>query len=223
MHNDGSAWRDDRFQSFEAVAEFYKAALESLDECKKPPRANPRVRDANRVLINDVYDDLANLGFKILSQAATVRSSADWSWTVQHNTAWVAVFESFRREGEPSQVVSRKLRRKIVDQIARMGGLPNYPGARLLGLLINVLGPDYKPTKTEKGRRDMPRQLAKIVNGWLRKNYLKLRSEYPDVANSVLIGGITFDEEHSRLVKTYATSLGKPPRESYLDLDQAIS
>jgi hypothetical protein len=217
--NDGSAWRDDRFESFEAVTEFYRAALEKLDNCKKPPRANARMRDAKRAQINDVYDDLANLGFEILSQAATVRSSADWSWTVQHNTAWVAVFEGFRREGKPSQIVSRKLRRKIVGQIARMAELPNYPGARLLGLLINVLGPAYKPKKTERGQRDMPRRLANIVNGWLRENYLKLRAEYPDVAKAVLVGGISFDEEHSRLTKTYATFLGKPPRESYLELD----
>jgi hypothetical protein len=48
--------------------------------------------------------------------------------------------------------------------------------------------------------------------------YLKLRNDNPDVAESVLTGSVSFDEQNKRLVMTYAKGLSREPSKEYLDL-----
>ena len=63
------------------------------------------------------------------------------------------------------------------------------------------------------------RALYKPVRVWVKKNYLRLREELPDVANSVLFGNISFDEKKQRMVKTYIKGLRKEAPREYLQLD----
>lgn len=213
------AWQDDRFRRFRAITEFYKSATKALDEAEKPPHPNPRPRDGYGV--NDIYDDLADLGLHILMDASQVGSPQDLSWAVQHNTAWTALFERFRKNGRAGRAVEQKLRRKVIDEIRSIEAFPNYRNARLIGLLLNVLGTN-EHAKKEKGYRDASRRLARVVLPLVKKNYLKLRHEYPDVADWMLVGGISFDEEEGRIVKTYAKLIDREPRRTYLQLDPFV-
>jgi hypothetical protein len=94
-------------------------------------------------------------------------------------------------------------------------------GSSVLGFCLNVIGMEEGKSK-EDFRRDAY-ALAKVVHSWARKHYLSMRQENPDVADSVLIGSISFDEANSRLVKTYAKGLNREAPKTYLDLEQPAS
>jgi hypothetical protein len=60
--------------------------------------------------------------------------------------------------------------------------------------------------------------LKAAVLAWTKRNYLRLRAVNAEIADACLIGGITFDTEQSRLVKTYAKGLRPEPEREYLPL-----
>ncbi len=72
--------------------------------------------------------------------------------------------------------------------------------------------------KQNYGREAYP--LAKAIHSWTRKHYLSMRQKNTDIAESVLIGSVSFDEVGGRLVKTYFKGLKREAPKSYLDLEQ---
>ena len=64
------------------------------------------------------------------------------------------------------------------------------------------------------------RELKRVVICWARRNYLKIREQNVDVANTALIGTITFDAEKNQLVKTYDKGLDKVAPKDILQLDE---
>ncbi len=97
-----------------------------------------------------------------------------------------------------------------------METMPNYVGARVLAVCLNTMGfrldhKVHKPAAT--------RALKRLVLIWVRKNFLALHRDYPDVARACLGGTISFDQENSRLIKTYRGSLGNEPIREFLELE----
>jgi hypothetical protein len=60
--------------------------------------------------------------------------------------------------------------------------------------------------------------LHKVVLAWTSNNYLRLKNIQPEVAESCLIGSISFDEQGNRLVKTYRKGLELEAPKEYLEL-----
>lgn len=60
--------------------------------------------------------------------------------------------------------------------------------------------------------------MHKAVLAWTKHNYLNLHEVHTEVAESCLIGSITFDNEGRRIVKTYLKGLDKEPPKEYLEL-----
>ena len=63
--------------------------------------------------------------------------------------------------------------------------------------------------------------IHKAVLAWTRNNYLRMKSIQPEVANSCLLGSISFDEQGNRLVQTYAKGLNLEAPKVYMELASA--
>jgi len=163
-----------------------------------------------------MYDRLANMMFDIILDASSVKTPVDTCWTIQHNTVWSSFFRNFD-DGKARKIILFKLRRLLYDEIVWLGEVPNYKSSRILGLCLNVMGIVVGPPRLGYTRAERP--LQKVIIPWTKKNFMTLRATLPDVAESVLMGGITFDEGGRRLVKTYAKGLSLEPPRDYLDLD----
>jgi hypothetical protein len=153
--------------------------------------------------------------FKIIFYASSVTTSPDNCWSIQHNTVWSQFFGLY--EGKAWQIIRFKLRRLLYDEIRRMEKFPNYKSSRILGFCLNVMGLKVS-TKKGYGRDYYP--LHNAVLAWTRRNYLRLRSVQPDVAESCLISSISFDEQGARLVKTYPKGLKLEAPKQYLELSE---
>ena len=204
----------DIYDRLRATVNFLNNAVDLIDEQDNPPSTKLRQREAHP--LNDIYQLLANLMFDLLFAASTVSKPPETCWSIHHNATWSQFF-GITNIGKTWKIIQFKLRRLLYDEVAQMTKMPNYKGARILGLLLNVMG--FKVTTGREGYGRDYRPLAKLVHAWTRRNYLKLREELPDVAEAVLIGRITFDKEKCRLVNTFFKGLSKEAPREYLDLD----
>lgn len=204
----------DIFRRLKSAVDFVKEAGNLLGQQDTLPANVLRVRDRQK-RGRDLYDRIANLMFEIILSAASVKEPEDTCWSIHHNTVWSAFF-GFTREGKAWRIINHKLRRLLYDEIRQLDDLPNYKSSKILGFCLNVLGPILR--KEAYNGQHYP--LHKVVLAWTRKNYLRLRSIQPEVAQSCLIGSISFEEQSARLVKTYSKGLSLEVPKEYLELSQ---
>ncbi|MDP8566787.1 hypothetical protein [Methylophilus aquaticus] len=213
-----STYESEIAKTFSVLVEFVKQIIELINKQPNPPWPIPKV-DKGRYT-TDIYDLLANLIFEFCFQAATVKSPRHTSWELQFNIVWESFFGSER--GATWSIVRYKVRRQLYDSIVKLNNLPNYKSSRVLGFCLNILIDANKPTNQNYyDRADYP--LAKAVQNWTNKNYLQLRKINSDIADSVLLGSISFDEKGRRLVKTYSKGLRTEEPKTYLNLRVARS
>lgn len=209
-------WRSDIYKRLHVAVDFVRKAVELLDAQEKRPSTVLRRRKGDYQ--KDIYDQLAHFMFEIIFAASSVSAPSDTCWSIHHNATWGQFF-GMTRQTKAWRIVQFKLRRLLYDEVERMTDLPNYKGARILGLLLNVIG--MKVSKGKDGIDREYRPLARAVLAWTRANYLTLRDRLPDVAEAALIGSITFDADGRRLVKTYIQGLRKEAPKDYLYLAPA--
>ncbi|WP_341677050.1 hypothetical protein [Niveibacterium sp. SC-1] len=200
-------------QRLDTAVQFVRDAVEEIDKQEHPPevrRLRRREGDHNR----DIYDLLAGLMFELVFKASTVSGPPDTAWTIHYGMVWGRFF-SGGAEGRTWKTLQFKLRRLLYNEIATMEKLPNFKNARILGLCLNVVG--LKVGVGSYGRSY--RALAKVILPFAKRCYPRLREQSFRVAGAVLIGGITYDAEHNRLVKTYLQGLSDEPSREYLQLD----
>jgi len=206
------AYSAETFKVLQVIVRFVTDALDTLsknsDKLPKSLKPNEHMKS--------IYDDLSDLIVQMCDNAASVKSPSEIAWSVQRNAIWGRFF-GLSGEGEAWRIVQFKVRRALYDYVVSIEKLPNYQNARVLGFCLNVLGLRVHDRKGY-GKEAYP--LAKSVQSWVRKNFAKLYSDFPDVAESALIGSITYDSAKNRLVQTYGKSLGAPKgKEIYLELD----
>ena len=205
----------DQYRRLRTAVKFCKDAVHLLEKQEKPPKAILRRREW-RHGVQDYYDDIASMMFEIIDNASAVTKPSGTCWTIQHNTVWS---EFFRLNGDSkvSKAIHFKLRRLLYDEIMQLSDLPNFKSARILALCLNVMGvkPELRK-KTGYGRETFA--LKKVVLKWVAKNYLRLREIQPDVADACIAGGISFDEEGRRLVKSYIKGLNREVPRDFLNL-----
>jgi hypothetical protein len=164
----------------------------------------------------DIFDKVADLMLEIVDDVAAVSGPADHTWWLHHNLVWG---EFFATDDAPQwRAVRRRLVWRLYAHLKEMDTFANYQSAKLLGYCLNVLGVQ------ERGGGAARRELGgfhRCLLRWFAARYLTLRRDYPDVAEACLVGGITFDEENLRLVKTYAKSTKPEPTRRYLPLQPA--
>jgi hypothetical protein len=212
----GDAWH-----RLNTGVDFIKDSINAIDQLEPQPEARTlRIhhRERNRLRNEDFYDRLAEAMFEIIHSAAYIDGPPDKAWSIHHNSVW-GVFFGHSNEGRAWKIVQFKLRRLLYDEIQGIESLPNYKNVRLLGICLNVMG--LKMGKRSGYGRDYAALKAAML-AWTQRNYLHLRQVNAEIADACLIGGITFDAEQSRLVKTYAKGLRPEPDREYLLLQQPV-
>jgi hypothetical protein len=201
-------------QRLERAVEFIKRGVDLLGREVPVPVAQLRVKD-NRE--QTLYDTLAKSMVEIIKQASAVTEPIDTCWTIQHNMVWDEWFGIDSR-GEAWDIVLFKLRRRLYDYVLRMDKFQDFSSARLLGYCLNVMGLVVWQ-RAEYGK-DF-RALHRAILAWTQRNYLRLVKLNPELANRCLTGGISYDRDGLRLVKTYAKGFGQEPHREYLDLQSS--
>jgi hypothetical protein len=186
----------------------------SLIEKRNPvPNARTlRIRGQGQFANEDMYDRIAEAMFEIIHSAAYI-VGPDEAWSVHYVSVWGDFFDRLNDKSKAMEIVQFKLRRLLFDEIMRFEKFPNYKSARLLGICLNVMG--LKPQKRAAyGRQHAA--LKAVLLPWVQKNYKKIRTNNYQIGDACLIGGISYDEKGSRLVKTYSAGLKPEPDREYL-------
>jgi len=190
-----------------------KELIELLEKSdRKPITGVPH--NNSRHVNTGFYDLVVDLMFEAIYEASSVKGDQTRVWAVQYGIVWGGLFTIY--SGPVWTALRLRLRRRLFDEIEYMTLLPNYKGAAILGMLLNVMGVQEGNPRGH-GREHYP--LRHAVLGWTRKNYMRMREKLPDVADACLVGGISFDEEKRALVKTFARGLEREPTQHFLVLD----
>lgn len=193
---------------------FVERAVDLLKAAQAKPFGAAKPAEHRRA--RDIFDKVADLMFEIVDDVAVVTGPAEHTWYLQHNLVWG---EFFGMDDAPQWLaVRRRLVWRLYAHIKEMDTFANYQSAKLLGYCLNVLGVEER-----RGGAAQPELggFHRLLLRWFAARYLTLRRDYPDVAEACLVGGITFDEENLRLVKTYAKMTKPEPARRYLALQPA--
>jgi len=204
----------DIYKRLEVAVKFSKDAINYIDELENPPSGKLRTsRDQAR---RDFYDYITDFMYEVILSASSVTSPPDKCWGIHYNAVWTEFF-NISDDGKAWRIILSKLRRMLYDEILRLEELPNYQSSRILGICLNVMGVKMKPVNFHIDKYYRPLHAA--VLSWTKRHFLRMRNMNPDVADSCLIGSISFDEQNSRLVKTYIKGLHLEAPKEYLELD----
>lgn len=206
---DMDAWR----RLHEGVG-FIKDSIDAIEKMNPVPAARTWRYRNNDFTREDLYDVLADAMFEMVYFASHVNGPPEQAWSIHHNAVWSRFF-GLGCTGSAWKVMQFKLRRLLYNEIRDLESLPNYKAAHVLGICLNVIGLDARKQPTHR-RGETALRLA--VLAWTRKNYLRLRQFNVDIAEACLIGGITFDAEQCRLVKTFAKGLNLEAPRQFLTL-----
>jgi hypothetical protein len=200
------------FPQVSAVMDFVREALELTTKFA----ARPATLRVSAGVPRDVYDHLAYLVFDIIFEATAVSSPTWLAWHLQYVIVWSTIFGF--SDGLANRVVAFKVRRLMYDDIQKMDRFVNFKSARILGYALYVFGlTPMERHDDNNGKWMYP--IQKSVLRWTRRNYRKLLSDSPPVARACLIGSLSYDDEHGRLVKTFDGDQRRPPVQEFLDLE----
>jgi hypothetical protein len=212
-------WRSLPYQRFRSTCDFLNDTLSYLDSRHALPKpVKLRIMEDDEFRKYDLYDYLAKLAFELVLDSTAVNRQDFFTWEVQHNGIWNAVFGF--NNGEASKIIQFKLRRQIYDEIKRLETFPNYKSARILGYCLNVLGLANARKRTGYGKEAFALRVA--VLEWTRLNYHQLRNKLPDVADAALQGSVSFDQRNHRLVYNHPKNLRRRAKKTYLSLELAL-
>jgi hypothetical protein len=179
-----------------------------------------RNRGKNPRPSNGIYDQIANLVYKVIDQASAVSSPKDTCWWIQYNALWSELFNFGRLEGQAGNIVKAKVCRLLYKDVLEMNRYPNFQGARILGFCLNVMG-------LQRAKGDIyndSRALHTAILFWTRKNFDRLHDYDPRVAAACLVDGMTYDPVKHRIVKEYLRLPGQSVAPCvYLNLDPQAS
>jgi hypothetical protein len=208
-------YESDIHNRLRVAADFVNKAIKLIDKQHSLLKPLPRVREDTYP--KNIYDHLALFIFEMCFSASTVRSSPETCWGIHYGIVWSRVYKGYS-DGAAWKIVRSKVNRLLYDEIEKLIEMPNYRGSRILGYCLNILGMKMGPSKQNCGREEYA--LAKVVQSWTRKHYLLMRQKNLDVAESVLIGRLSFDEAGSRLYITYSKGLNQEAPKTYMELEQ---
>jgi hypothetical protein len=210
---EGRYWQADEYRKLKISIDLIKNLITLLSEHSTPTKQRIRHHQTLDGL-RHAHHQISLLVFHIIKDASRLRGPQDICWAVQYQSIWSQLF---RYDDSPSRrLIAFYLRRLMYDEINDMNKGVNFVGAGIIGFCLNVLG--ISSREDVRSDRDDFTPLRNAAIAWTEKNYLKLSNDYPAVADAILVGGITFDQQGKRLVRSYASFLGKPPLQKYLQL-----
>ncbi|WP_146258629.1 hypothetical protein [Agrobacterium rosae] len=202
------------YRKFNELVSFVRDAVELLNQHQVVADRFPSKHNG-RFSPVDIYDHLSKIALDLFACAGAVNAPDFRSWTIHYNTLWYELLSEFNHTNAQN-IFRKRLQRVIWDKVSDMSRIPDYQGAQILCVCLNVLGfrMDHKVYSP-----DGTMALKRLITRWARENFLTLYADYPVVAESCIGGTITFDKVENRLVKTYSAMFGTEPAREYLDLD----
>lgn len=214
---ESDGWAEDSTQRLRASVDFCDEVMKILDEKGVPNHLRWRIRESDPSYYRSIYDQLVDVMFELIMQAASIKKPSGLCWSIQHNTVWNCFFSDLSQRGEGGKVVRFKLRRKLYDEIVSAEKWPNFKNTKFLGFCLNVMGLEVH----HGGNSRDERALKKAVLAWTKRNYASLEAKAPHVFENCLPSGLTYDKNACRLVKTYqATAFRPEPEYFFFDLDR---
>lgn len=210
-----SAWDKDVLARLRVTVEFVSKAVEVLDTKGVPDDLIKRNRPEKGIFEKTFYDHLADMVLEVVCAASNV-TSPNWEcWVVQHNSVWSKFFNNHKLATHAGKVIKFKARRLLYNEVLEMNRIPNFRGAKILALCLNVMG--LVPVKGDYSKSSRALHLAML--SWVKNNYVALHSHNPRLADACLVGNMSYDQVNNRLVKTAPLEgLRTEPRYEYLDL-----
>ncbi len=201
------------YEKFDIAVKFVKDAIEILDKHSTPPIRTKKSTEFSR---EDIFDQIAELIFKLTIRAAGVEKPRDTAWSVQYGAFWGTLF-SFQGNGKAQALINYRYFRLLWNEINQLSKLPNFKSARALGFALNVMGPVFH----RRSYKELYNPLHRLILNWVKRNYLTLKARQPFVAEACMIGSLEFDEANNRITKSYIRGLGLTEPQEYIDLDPA--
>jgi len=208
-------YKRDENHRLEVVLRFIQDAIKLLDKYKLVPR-KLRQRETNGPMQDDYYDTIAKMYFELVLRGGYLKGPPETCWGIQHNGIWYALFSL--HSGRALEIVRFKVRRLIYDEILCLQDFPNFKSSRILGFCLAVMGVKIG---SKKGFGKEEYAIRKAVVSWCKHNFQTLHKAQPFVAETCLLGSISFDKESGHLIRTYARNLDLTPRQDILELDPA--
>lgn len=199
------------FQKIRKVVDFINGVIRLLEAHNVTADKKPTLQNG-RIIKQDIFDELADVALNLIFASASVDTADFRSWEVQHNSVWSPLMRD-HVESDVRAIFRARLQRLLWKEVHDMERIPNFRGAKIIMVCLNVMGFNlkdavHKPLET--------RALKRSVVGWARKNYLKLREEHPNVAEACIGGSLTYDAVSNLIIKTYSSRLGKVPDQEAL-------
>jgi hypothetical protein len=211
---DGSNRDDEAIAKLRTCVDFVGKAVESLNSVAIPQGIPRRLRGNG--YHSDPYRMLAEAAYELIFEASAIRGPFWTCWMIQHNLVWSAFFTGHELENPAGKLVKQLVRRKIFEDILEMERFPNYKGAKLVALTLNVLG--HRVTRDSYGRDSRPLQRAMLA--WVRRNYHWLHETRPEIAANCLVEGKTYDAQRRRIMFARRGPLGTTKtRYTYFQVD----
>ncbi|WP_205752969.1 hypothetical protein [Cupriavidus oxalaticus] len=205
-------WKNDNAKNLKTAVEFAKKAAKALDKLNKDNNSI-KLRRRDNDYQKDIYDLVANLMFEVLFSASKVTETKWICWSIQHNDVWSEFFDKHEESGLATKIIQHKLRRLIYNDIKEMEKFPNFKGASILGLVLNV-------SWLKEPKKSKPSYaITKAVLAWVRKHYSEVAMTSPKVAATALVDGMEYDQKKLRLIKTGMEFLDREPSRAILDIE----
>jgi hypothetical protein len=203
---------DEDYKKFKVVCEFLSKSIEVLNsghpfdlKWLKVPKNSINV---------DIFDDIAVAIYNVVVSASLLKNNRGYCLAVQYGVVWNNFFRYESRTKE-DDIIRFKVRRQIYDEIVLLEEFPNFQGACLLAMLMNIYG-----FSNNQGLRSTKMRLFyKVILNWVKRNYVNLMLRNKAVAEACLIEGIEYDPIGYRLIKTLPAFGGRPPTIQTLLLD----
>ncbi|MEZ8349549.1 hypothetical protein AB4456_25105 [Vibrio splendidus] len=212
--NPNNYYNLDCYKNFRVAVKFVTSVINLIENHPSAVAFTPhklRKRKNDKFQSIDLYDLVSELMFELTGAAASVNVDKDTCWSIQHNSCWSDFI--YFRDSKASYYILKKYYRLIYDQIKEMEKIPNFKSARILGFCLNIFGVET-PTKYSYGKEYY--SLRKVIIHWTIHNYENIRKEHARVAESCLIGSITYEDR--KLTKTYGLGIRDEATKEILEL-----
>jgi hypothetical protein len=211
---EGSNRDEEAIAKLRTCVDFVGKAVATLNSVAIP-QGIPR-RSGGKEYRSDPYCMLAEAAYDLIFEASAIREPFWTCWMIQHNMVWSAFFNGHELENPAGKLVKQLVRRKIFENIIEMERFPNYKGAKLIALTLNVLG--HRVTRDSYGRDSRPLQRAML--GWVKRHYHWLHETRPEIAANCLVEGKTYDAQRRRIMFARPGPLGtNKTRYTYLQVN----
>lgn len=151
---------------------------------------------------------LARVAYHILLAASYVTAPAGEAWHFGYGIAWSGIFDPFKRKAPERSFteVQELVARMVWLTITELDRTPNYYGAQLLALCINIGLITETPPSRDKGQIKPDDALLRLIRGWLRRRFAWLYKHNPTLAVAGFAEGVSYNNERRLIVRERAAA-----------------